>query len=1257
MIEEELYKKLQGFKLLAAGCLFELQYDKTRRCFRLYQKAKNFGIYEEIGSRILQSFLQEIGNTKLPHYFEKINKSFPLNSYILLDARALDILLKSNLLKTAAFSAKDDKTSVGGKINVSVSERKNEVGEKEACYILPKNLRKNFPTFYLHPAEQKCVYKTPQFAKKHIILTPEMAALVMRLYQKNFDGDFYQIFDRKCRITCSQDRYKITQLNQKNVEEDVDLELFHFLSSAFQNNLPFEDNYDENSIIVNEARWQEAYAQRLTNDPSFYNPLKKIIAEEKVEAEEISKELGNKIAIRIWRDQENRYAAYIDNAKNIFIFSKEGKENILAFKKYLQSEAYLRRAKHFSFPLFPSWIREFVLLKKPKSALKNLVEGVNDITSDAVSFANVTKSQFRPTGRVQFSAEGLAIFPIFLSLIKIGIESLDDEKHNAVEQLSFIKIKIAQSEIFFKNFLSQKTFHQENLEECFDLIRDLTASIKALNSSEVRCNAPSYYGYPGILLAFLATVSNEMNAILNLGISSTVDPTDLSKQSPQFLYQGSKEVMVVINSLTLAAQALMICYAANMSYLSFRDLNEAQLSKEIKKINNSPELSNFVKKTLKRIKRDELFYKKCAAANSCISLSGQVSMALSSPLLFAFSPTLYLGLSLHFSSVVIGTVLNHRQAQKYSYDNKKSATEQLIAGYYAGKMLKLVLSKINKSASAKFLSEREILREQSHSIELFSHLSAVALATNKVLKECYKNSTYDVDLAIQKSATHYRSRNYQKSLGSFLEAMNKKNKSRLNRFVAEANGENKLAFMTMWHQHNQALMVSEADGQFIIELGQILAKLNSKNLSEIRCKIYDSSEIPQRIKSEILATSFEVGANVKDNKEKLILAIQNSYMSYKLKNMAIDFSKNSGKQPKKDKEELIIDLTKSFLKAPFAEKFKSKILHQKYDQENRKNFFHNNDNKKHSKYKDTDQIIEIIGKVHKKGGTGSVNFPHDKNVYAFREEALETDCYLPSEGLLQDTLFSESKFELRSRWFNSLYDSAEVVKQVEVLKKVKELNSLREKITPTNDYNKWWYSKQYGKGQDVAIEMKRPEKQPVTSIRTTLFSPLISYLDNIWSSTQRLNKFKVANDIQPQKKLGLVETFIEIIEKVATNSNQTPLNREQIAAIIKTAKQRGGIYNKLDEEKVNYLSPAEIAKNHLPQDIRNSHGKIIVSATQAQKFSAAFQKECKSRGILSGRDGGKEVGLRTTFIPDYVLETLENESNETRRKITFCLAR
>lgn len=152
--------------------------------------------------------------------------------------------------------------------------------------------------------------------------------------------------------------------------------------------------------------------------------------------------------------------------------------------------------------------------------------------------------------------------------------------------------------------------------------------------------------------------------------------------------------------------------------------------------------------------------------------------------------------------------------------------------------------------------------------------------------------------------------------------------------------------------------------------------------------------------------------------------------------------------------------------------------------------------------------------------------------------------------------------------------------------------------------------------------------------------------ENVWRRmadskvSNRANKFKVVDGIkQYENDDGSVsaekiqETFIKIIEKI---SAETGFEKKDVLELIKQAKARGGVSNEVNSETGKYKSENErseiaVIRNILPAD--------------AKKFSALFQRECKACGIYSGREGGKAVGLRLTFVPDEVVDKLSGMQN------------
>ncbi len=211
---------------------------------------------------------------------------------------------------------------------------------------------------------------------------------------------------------------------------------------------------------------------------------------------------------------------------------------------------------------------------------------------------------------------------------------------------------------------------------------------------------------------------------------------------------------------------------------------------------------------------------------------------------------------------------------------------------------------------------------------------------------------------------------------------------------------------------------------------------------------------------------------------------------------------------------------------------------------------------------------------------------------------------------------------------------------------------------------------------DQEIQAIKPlqaiQNQPATLIKTISIYPLLENARSIWyrvaqnfvndnskqdlrglNPSNRANKFKVAENVYKNVSEPDLENIgyalLSILVKVA---NENKLKGDQVVAVVNAAKERGGIYNQADEQG-NYLSNEKskttfgyindyffIKKAKPIGDIKNKNGVTIVPESVAKKFSADFQKECFNCGIYSGREVGKQVGLRTTFIPDDVVKTL-----------------
>ncbi len=171
-------------------------------------------------------------------------------------------------------------------------------------------------------------------------------------------------------------------------------------------------------------------------------------------------------------------------------------------------------------------------------------------------------------------------------------------------------------------------------------------------------------------------------------------------------------------------------------------------------------------------------------------------------------------------------------------------------------------------------------------------------------------------------------------------------------------------------------------------------------------------------------------------------------------------------------------------------------------------------------------------------------------------------------------------------------------------------------------------------------EIPSPSPQTVTTEKiaeTTLYKPLSINQKSIWKDDERGNKLKVVNGVyglnDEDAQDEIEQTLINIIITVAADPSLN-MTLNQVLLVIEESRKAGGISNK-------WLKDEDVYKGK--DELEFVSG---VSFATAKKFSKMFQKECDACGILSGRKGGKEVGLRTSFIPKTVTDTIEKEASE-----------
>ena len=588
MIPKQLYKRFEGLKLFANGHDFELEYDDKRRCFRIYQKGRVFRD-QSIDLKTEQYLKQGLEGKEC--YFEKINKSSPMNSYMLLDARAVYSLIEDSLIKTPAVTIKGEDQK--REIEIKKIKKETKIGNQEIRYLIPNSINLNQEENDNNKEDKikkrECIYKKPYFEKNHILLNKEMGNLIQKNAEK-LDNENITLFGKKCKIEQDGKNYKLFQIDKKGKKENLDPNLF-VMASSLRINPVSEEGYGKKYKSINEEMWHKKYADKFENkfnvgnEEDFKNLardehveqsniikelsrtlnsdilseesielFKKLFkelsekkisqkeAEEKLEKklgkstkkllknllkellektilqqeveEKLEKKLEGKLSkelegCRIWKNKDNHYKTCIDNENNIFISTYPNERNKIAFIKYLEGDAYLRRKESLALPVIPVWRRGFELNDGSESKLKIIIDGGDDTANGVVNSGAPEK--------LAAAVQGLLLFPAFLSFVKIGIDGLAGEKADTREELQEIKSKIAACEKMLQDFVQDPAdASSEKIGEIFASIKDLKNSLKDLNITKIESKSSARFGHPAMISMFSAVAAYEIEAIFKL---------------------------------------------------------------------------------------------------------------------------------------------------------------------------------------------------------------------------------------------------------------------------------------------------------------------------------------------------------------------------------------------------------------------------------------------------------------------------------------------------------------------------------------------------------------------------------------------------------------------------------------------------------------------------------------------------------------------------------------------------------------------
>lgn len=187
--------------------------------------------------------------------------------------------------------------------------------------------------------------------------------------------------------------------------------------------------------------------------------------------------------------------------------------------------------------------------------------------------------------------------------------------------------------------------------------------------------------------------------------------------------------------------------------------------------------------------------------------------------------------------------------------------------------------------------------------------------------------------------------------------------------------------------------------------------------------------------------------------------------------------------------------------------------------------------------------------------------------------------------------------------------------------------------------------------QEVQVE----EASPSITIKP-YFSQKFTYqnkdYNNFWfDKKERGLDFKVSKEKQNEyekkifdkNKFELKLVYQKMAKNLESAKEDCGLNEAEVMLAIKLARQYGGISTAKDQDNIksdiqSYLKNIRRGKTIQDNEIESLKNKLA-------GFSAKFQKLNYDSGILSGREGGKQVGLRLTFISDAVLSHFSVSQN------------
>jgi hypothetical protein len=757
------------------------------------------------------------------------------------------------------------------------------------------------------------------------------------------------------------------------------------------------------------------------NDPDWDEDLEKLIQMEDEEFEDIKRTFGqaSKTNSRIWKDEEGNYVTLLDG-KSTYISTADG--NISAFQQIISGKGYLRRSNSF-FSVFKG--KKFTAVSEERK-----IEQIEENPKHKNEMGEIIQN--------------LLVFPATLALIKVGIEDLIGENKHNFPGINGLLDFINDCQLEFNEFMKMRHYLAGDVKKCLDVIDRLNKRLQALeapldtgNSKALKSMVkighdptnPAMVSTFGAVATHVLTSFLEQNKVLSNVKSPKFRNPLYNKDNPTIRFEVLKNTS---KSCELLWETLMKSFDTEKADLTKRNISRITHSK--KDIDNSNALSNFAKKTILASKAKpkiplslgEDFESSAIKPAFYIGLGlalGEVSNNLVSNIDPTVSPPSNLPLGKMTASVIrhYDTSLAIFMMQKISGIKKPlslPSPDPTISKYENLRILHLANEKIRR-LGPDTKNEIGILNEKGYALELLTYFNTVVLSVNKIIRESeqYMNSSNEpISQAIEKNILpHYKGKKHKRHLLQFIEFLSPENSDHLTSFINTCNSD--MDYMGMWGGYISALKVQEEDIQYITELASFLNKyVNFPHERSWILTQVPNLNIPSVFKEAIIK-------NTDDSYEKMIVSLQNAYMSYKilpLTKMTDSFQNISSGV-----------LSRELLNSTTAKNFEASLMEDQYRSER---FYY----KKQQSTQNEDNSFYISGKVQKRGENKSFyrlsQKSRLKNVYLFNEDALlklkpenNEFGYTPKTEIFHDWFTGTNTKQIESEYKAPIHALKEVV--------------------------------------------------------------------------------------------------------------------------------------------------------------------------------------------------------------------------------------